>query len=83
MMRGECAPLPTRFIVERLSGQLPTSRLMVLEGAGHMGPLTHAPEVSSLIVQHIAAAEAPARRERRPRSFADMLDAPPRSEAAS
>ena len=57
ILRGEHAPLPTRMIAEGLSRLLPASRLMTIEGAGHMGPLTHAPEVSALIVQHIAAAE--------------------------
>jgi pimeloyl-ACP methyl ester carboxylesterase len=57
ILRGELAPLPTRVIAERLSHLLPASRLLTVAGAGHMGPLTHAPEVSALIVQHIASAE--------------------------
>jgi pimeloyl-ACP methyl ester carboxylesterase len=59
-MRGEHAPMPTRVIAETLSELLPTTRLLVVEGAGHMGPLTHAPEVCALIVQHILDAEADA-----------------------
>jgi pimeloyl-ACP methyl ester carboxylesterase len=55
ILRGEHAPMPTRVIAEGLAGLLPNSRLMIVECAGHMGPLTHAPEVSHLIVQHIAA----------------------------
>ena len=54
VMRGECAPVPTRLIAEGLSTLLPASRLVVIGGAGHMGPLTHAPEVSAAIAQHIA-----------------------------
>jgi pimeloyl-ACP methyl ester carboxylesterase len=57
IMRGEHAPLPTRVIAESLTRLLPASRLLTIDGAGHMGPLTHAPEVSALIVHHIAAAE--------------------------
>jgi pimeloyl-ACP methyl ester carboxylesterase len=57
ILRGEHAPLPTRVITERLIEVLPKSRLKIVPGAGHMGPLTHAPEVSRLIVQHIAAAD--------------------------
>ena len=55
ILRGEHAPMPTRVIAEGLAELLPNSRLMIVECAGHMGPLTHAPEVSHLIVQHIAA----------------------------
>jgi len=56
LLRGEHAPRPTRIIAEALSQLLPDNRLAVIDGAGHMGPLTHASEVSRLIVQHIAAA---------------------------
>jgi len=58
IMRGEHAPKPARVIAERLSELLPISRLMVIEGAGHMGPLTHAHEVSALITRHIGDTEA-------------------------
>ena len=47
ILRGEHAPMPTRVIAEDLSRLLPNSRLIVIAGAGHMGPLTHASEVSS------------------------------------
>ena len=45
VLRGEHAPAPTRVIADGLSALLPNSRRMVIDGAGHMGPLTHAPEV--------------------------------------
>ena len=75
ILRGEHAPTPTRVIADVLSDLLPASRLIAIAGAGHMGPFTHAPEVSALIVRHIADAEADAqpRRWRRPRSFAEVL----------
>ena len=57
IVRGEHAPLPTRVISERLLELLPHGRLKIVAGAGHMGPLTHASEVSRLIVQHIATAK--------------------------
>ena len=57
ILRGERAPLPTRAISERLLELLPHVRLKIVAGAGHMGPLTHAPEVSQLMTQHIATAE--------------------------
>jgi pimeloyl-ACP methyl ester carboxylesterase len=56
ILRGERAPVPTRIIAEGLSEQLPDSRLTVVGGAGHMGPLTHASEVAALIAAHIRAA---------------------------
>ena len=34
---------PTRVIAEGLPELLCDSRLIVVDGAGHMGPLTHAP----------------------------------------
>jgi pimeloyl-ACP methyl ester carboxylesterase len=55
ILRGERAPMPTRVIAESLSEQLPDSRLSVVGGAGHMGPLTHASEVSARIAEHIRA----------------------------
>jgi pimeloyl-ACP methyl ester carboxylesterase len=57
LLHGENGPLPTRTIAEVLSGLLPNNRLTIIDGAGHMGPLTHASEVSRLIVQHIVAAK--------------------------
>jgi len=37
-----------------------SARLAIVEGAGHMGPLTHADNVNAIIVRHIAEAEAAA-----------------------
>jgi pimeloyl-ACP methyl ester carboxylesterase len=37
---------------------LPAARLAIVEGAGHMGPLTHAEQVNAAIVRHIAEADA-------------------------
>jgi pimeloyl-ACP methyl ester carboxylesterase len=74
MLRGERAPAPTRLIAESLTGLLPAARLIVIEGAGHMGPLTHAPQVSAQIVQHIAKTQAGWPRRHRWR-VADVLAA--------
>jgi pimeloyl-ACP methyl ester carboxylesterase len=62
ILRGERAPRPTRMIAEGLAELLPASRRIVIGGAGHMGPLSHAPEVSALIARHIAEADAQPRR---------------------
>jgi pimeloyl-ACP methyl ester carboxylesterase len=83
ILRGERAPTPTRVIAEALSGLLPASRLIAIGGAGHMGPLTHAPEVAALIVRHIVDADAQPRRGRPP-SLAEILGTAPRpAEAVS
>jgi pimeloyl-ACP methyl ester carboxylesterase len=54
IMRGEHAPAPTRLIADTLPTLMPAARLVVIPGAGHMGPLTHAPEVNAAIERHIA-----------------------------
>jgi len=56
LLRGEHAPRPTRPIAEGLTELLPPNSLIVVDGAGHMGPFTHAAEVSRLIARHIGAA---------------------------
>jgi pimeloyl-ACP methyl ester carboxylesterase len=58
IMRGEHAPAPTRLIAETLPTLMPAARIAVIAGAGHMGPLTHTPEVNAAIVRHIAESEA-------------------------
>jgi pimeloyl-ACP methyl ester carboxylesterase len=56
LLRGEQASGPVRLIAHSLAELLPMSRLAIIRGAGHMGPLTHAAEVSAAIAWHIAAA---------------------------
>ena len=57
ILRGGHALYPSRSVVERLLRVLPHARLEVVEGAGHMGPITHAERVNGAIVQHMLAAE--------------------------
>jgi pimeloyl-ACP methyl ester carboxylesterase len=64
VLRGEHAPLPTRMIAEVLPTLMPAARLAVVEGAGHMGPLTHAAAVNALIAARIGAVERTARLHR-------------------
>ena len=59
IMRGEHALKPSRIIAERLAELLPDSGLLVIDGAGHMGPFTHASKVAALIARHIATIDAP------------------------
>jgi pimeloyl-ACP methyl ester carboxylesterase len=58
IMRGQHAPAPTRAIAEHLPMLLPAARLAVVEGAGHMGPVTHAGKVNAAIVRHIAEVDS-------------------------
>ena len=58
IMRGEHAPAPTRLIADNLPTLMPAARLAVIPGAGHMGPLTHAPEVNAMIERHVAQSQA-------------------------
>jgi len=55
IVRGEHAPRPTRLIAETLAKSLPAARLAVVDGAGHMGPLTHTAAVNELIATHVDA----------------------------
>jgi pimeloyl-ACP methyl ester carboxylesterase len=77
ILRGEHAPAPTRLIAGHLALLLPSSRLAVVDGAGHMGPLTHASKVSELIAGHIGAVDgaAPQPQPWGPRTLADVLAA--------
>jgi len=54
IMRGEHAPLPTRLIADALQTCMPRAWREVIEGAGHMGPLTHSATVNALVGRHIA-----------------------------
>lgn len=55
-MAGSLSPPAGRRTVEILAETLPKGRLAILEGASHMGPLTHADTVNGLIAEHIEAA---------------------------
>jgi pimeloyl-ACP methyl ester carboxylesterase len=54
LIRGTETRATTREIVALLHGLLPDSRILEIDGAGHMVPLTHAPEVNGAIKHHIA-----------------------------
>jgi pimeloyl-ACP methyl ester carboxylesterase len=56
LLRGENSPRPSRLIVEALAAALPMTRLHVIAGAGHMGPLTHPEAVAAAIALRIADA---------------------------
>jgi pimeloyl-ACP methyl ester carboxylesterase len=53
---GLASPLAARRVVAFLGEALPRGRVLLVPGAGHMGPLTHAAFVNDAIVAHIASA---------------------------
>jgi len=55
ILRGEHAPAPTRVLADALAKLIPAARARVIDGAGHMGPVTHSGVVNSAIVRHISA----------------------------
>lgn len=56
-LAGERSPAAARRVVALLSGGFPHARALTVEGAGHMGPITHADTVNAAIAGHIAAAD--------------------------
>lgn len=55
LLLGARSPAPTRRVCELLAGLLPHARLRVVEGAGHMSPLTHPEAVNALIARHLSS----------------------------
>jgi pimeloyl-ACP methyl ester carboxylesterase len=58
VLQGEHTPQPTALIARRLHVTGRRTKLQLVTGAGHMGPLTHAAEVAGLIERHIRAAQS-------------------------
>jgi pimeloyl-ACP methyl ester carboxylesterase len=56
-MSGARSPLAARRVCEILARALPAARLVTLEDAGHMGPLTHGQTIADHILAHLALAE--------------------------
>lgn len=55
LMQGGRTALPTRRICEQLARVLPEMNMRIIDGAGHMMPLTHREEVNGLIAAHLDA----------------------------
>jgi pimeloyl-ACP methyl ester carboxylesterase len=53
IMRGALSPRPAKRICELLAQSLPDARLVTIDGAGHMAPLTHTDQVNDLIAMHL------------------------------
>ncbi len=53
LLQGQHAPAPTALIAQRLHAANKHAARVILRGAGHMGPLTHAAEVASRLAAHV------------------------------
>jgi len=56
LLHGERSPVAARRVGAVLAAALPRAELVVIEGAGHMGPLTHVGEVVGRVVEHVKGA---------------------------
>ena len=54
IMSGTESPAPVRRVVRLLGASLPNARTRIVQGAGHMLPLTHRDEVNGAIAEHLA-----------------------------
>lgn len=64
LMRGARAPAPTARIAQELLSIMRDAVLEEIPGAGHMGPFSHAEQVSALIAAHVLRAAGLGRAEK-------------------
>jgi pimeloyl-ACP methyl ester carboxylesterase len=62
LLAGERTRSPFRTICELLANALPAARLVVVPGASHNAPITHATAVNAAIVAFLGARSAPTTR---------------------
>jgi pimeloyl-ACP methyl ester carboxylesterase len=55
LVQGGCTTLPSRCVCARLRMALPEATFRVVQGAGHMLPVTHRDQVNALIADHVQA----------------------------
>ena len=70
ILQGERALRPSRMITGKLAETFADCRLAIIDGAGHMGPFSHAEAVNALIAEHIEAVD----RARRPDRSSQVLE---------
>ena len=58
LLSGRASPVAAHRVQALLASALPSATAVIIEGAGHMGPITHADEVNGLIVSNINRATA-------------------------
>jgi pimeloyl-ACP methyl ester carboxylesterase len=56
LLNGADSPLAARRVGGRLAAGLPEATLEIVEGAGHMGPITHADRVNARLDCHLREA---------------------------
>jgi pimeloyl-ACP methyl ester carboxylesterase len=56
LMTGSESPLPARRVVERLGAAVPGARVVTLEGAGHLAPVTHPAAVNRIVTDALTGA---------------------------
>jgi pimeloyl-ACP methyl ester carboxylesterase len=54
LMHGSATRAPARRVANLLAETLPRVRRLEFAGAGHLGPITHAPRVNAAILAHLA-----------------------------
>jgi pimeloyl-ACP methyl ester carboxylesterase len=54
LIAGGRTRAPTRAVVDLLAQTLPSAKLTILKGAGHMSPFTHPAQLNRLILDHLA-----------------------------
>ena len=52
LLRGEHSPVAARAVARIFAHALPNADLVDAHGAGHMGPITHAAEVNTLVAMN-------------------------------
>lgn len=55
LLSGEHSPPAAQRVVALLAQALPNATALQIDGAGHMGPITHASQVNELLVRHVMA----------------------------
>jgi pimeloyl-ACP methyl ester carboxylesterase len=58
ILRSERSPEAARHTCALLAEALPSGRLVQLDGAGHLAPVTHAEQVNGLLLAHVAQVES-------------------------
>jgi pimeloyl-ACP methyl ester carboxylesterase len=64
LMIGQHAPAATELLARKLAVVMNPGSLRVVTGAGHMGPMSHSDVVHKMIIEHIAASDPTAGRDR-------------------
>lgn len=56
LMTGEKSPAAAQRVIARLGAALPNAKTLSVQGAGHMGPITHGGVVNAALKDHFARA---------------------------